>query len=193
MAAKYESSGNAGTIARTKGDLGGASYGIYQFTTNQGSAKGFVQYLKNADPAAYKTLAAHPVGSTSFDAAWKQVAASNKNFARAQHDYAKQTFYDPIAKSVLKSTGLDVNKRSPAVQAALWSTSVQHGQGGAARVIKNAGITANMSDAEILRRLYTERGANSGAKYFKSSPRNIQLAVADRFKRELQDALGMLR
>ncbi|MEN1985869.1 hypothetical protein [Paenibacillus hubeiensis] len=192
LASKYESSGNAGTVARTKGDHGGASYGIYQFTANQGSAKGFVQYLKNVDPSAYKTLVSHPVGSSGFDVAWKQVAASNKNFSQYQHNYAKQVFYDPTAKSVLKNTGLDVNKRSSAVQAALWSTAVQHGQGGALRVIKNAGITPMMSDQEILRRLYAERGANNGAKYFKSSSKKIQAAVADRFKRELQDALSML-
>ncbi|MDK8193780.1 hypothetical protein QP794_27230 [Paenibacillus sp. UMB7766-LJ446] len=192
MSSKYESSGNTGTVARTSGDIGGASYGIYQFTTNQGSAKGFVQSLKNTDPSAYKTLVSHPVGSLAFDNAWKQVAATNKNFGQYQHDYAKKVFYDPVAKSVLKSTGLDVNKRSPAVQAALWSTSVQHGAGGAAKVVKNAGITPMMSDKQILERLYAERGANNGAKYFKSSPAKVQSSVANRFKKELQDALNML-
>lgn len=149
--------------------------------------------LKNIDPAAYKTLSANPVGSRAFDAAWKQVAATNKNFAQYQQDFAKKSYYDPAAQSVLKNTGLDVNKRSQAVQAAIWSTSVQHGSGSVQRIIKAAGITPSMTDEQILRRIYTERGANNGAKYFKSSPKNIQVAVANRFKNELQDALNMLR
>ncbi|MGR6546260.1 VgrG-related protein [Paenibacillus tundrae] len=192
LAAKYESSGNPGTVARTKGDLGGASYGKYQFTTNSGSAKSFVNSLKSVDPSAYKTLSANPVGSAAFDNAWKQVAATNKNFEKYQHDFAKKTYYDTAAASVLKNTGLDVNKRSSAVQAAIWSTSVQHGSGSVQRIIKAAGITPNMTDEQILRRIYAERGANNGAKYFKSSPKNIQISVANRFKKELQDALNML-
>ena len=36
LSAKYESNGSAGTIANTKGDIGGASYGTYQLTTSVG-------------------------------------------------------------------------------------------------------------------------------------------------------------
>ncbi len=190
LSSAYE--GSVGTIARTKGDIGGASYGKYQFTQNSGSAKGFVQSLKNTDPAAYKKLAAHPVGTSGFDAAWKQVAASNKNFGSYQEAYARKQYYETAAKSVLKNNGLDVNKRSKAVQEAIWSTSVQHGSGSVTRIVKAAGITPSMSDTEILKRLYAERGANNGAKYFKSSPKNIQVSVANRFKKELQDALKMV-
>ena len=190
LSSSYE--GSVGTVARTKGDIGGASYGKYQFTTNSGSAKGFVSSLKNTDPAAYKKLAAHPVGSFGFDAAWKQVAASNKNFGKYQEDYARNQYYAPAAKSVLTKTGLDVNKRSVAVQEAIWSTAVQHGSGSVAKIVKAAGITPAMNDTEILKRLYAERGANGGAKYFKSSPKNIQVSVANRFKSELKDALKLV-
>jgi hypothetical protein len=192
LSRKYESGGDPGRIARNAGDIGGASYGTYQLTTSSGSAKAFVQSLKNTAPDAYKKLVAHPVGSKAFDAAWKQVAATNKNFGDLQHSYAKSIYYDNAAKSILKNTGLDVNKRSKAVQDAIWSTAVQHGSGGVQKVVKGAGITPAMSDTEILKRIYAERGANNGMKYFKSSSASIRQGVVNRFKNELQDALKMV-
>lgn len=78
------------------------------------------------------------------------------------------------------------------MQNAVWSTAVQHGQSGANKVIKNAGINPNMSDAEIIRRIYTERAANNGKKYFPSSSTKIQQSVVRRFQSELKDAYKLL-
>ncbi|OMF00299.1 hypothetical protein BK124_11630 [Paenibacillus amylolyticus] len=161
-------------------------------TTNSGSAKAFVQSLKNIDSSAYKVLSQYTVGSAGFDAAWKQVASSNKNFGTYQHNFIQQKYYEPAAKSVLKNNGLDVNKRSTAVKDAIWSTAVQHGTGSVSKLVKAAGITPAMTDAEILRRLYAERGAGNGSKYFGGNSKAIQVSVAKRFKSELQDALNML-
>lgn len=83
-------------------------------------------------------------------------------------------------------------ERSPAIQDVLWSTSVQHGSGGAANIFKNAGITDNMTDAEIIVRIYRERAANDGKKYFPSSSDAVRKSVVNRFKSELADALKML-
>lgn len=101
--------------------------------------------------------------------------------------------YVPAVKSVEKSTGLNVAGRSSALQDVLWSTSVQHGPGGAAKIFKNAGITSSMTDAQIIQRIYAERGDNNGNKYFSSSSADVRKSVVNRFKSEMVDALKMLK
>lgn len=157
-----------------------------------GSPKKFVEYLKNVDSSAYKALSGKTPGSASFDAAWKQLASSNKNFAQYQHNFVQRKYYDPAVKSVMKNVGLDISKRSPAVQDAIWSAAVQHGSGSVSKIVKAAGITSMTSDAEILKRIYAERGAKNGQKYFPSSSSKVRASVVKRFKNELNDALKML-
>lgn len=192
MSSKYESGGNAGSIARTKGDIGGASYGTYQLTTASGSAKSFVDSLKNVDKAAYIKLVGKTPGTAAFDAAWKSVAAGNPNFGTYQHDYIQQKYFDPAVSSVKKTIGLDVTKRSQAVQDAIWSTAVQHGSGSVSKILKNAGVNTIMNDAEIIRRIYAERAAGNGSKYFSSSSTAVRNSVVKRFGSEMKDALNML-
>jgi hypothetical protein len=150
-------------------------------------------YLKSANPSMYQALARSSPGSSSFNATWKALAKNyGKQFDSVQHNFIKGSHYDPAANKIRKSTGLDVNRYSSALQNVLWSTSVQHGSGGASKIFKSAGIRAGMSEAEIIRRVYAERAANGGTKYFSRSSPSIRRAVVNRFSRELQDALRML-
>lgn len=151
-----------------------------------------MESLKNTDKAAYSKLAGKVPGTAAFDAAWKSVAASNSNFGKHQHNFIQQKYYDPAVSSVRKTIGLDVTKRSQAVQDAIWSTSVQHGSGSVAKILKNAGISPMTSDAEIIKRIYTERAAGNGTKYFPSSSTAVRNSVVKRFGNEMKDALNML-
>ena len=47
LSAKYESNGNSACVANNAGDLGGISYGKYQFASKIGSVDKFVDWLKN--------------------------------------------------------------------------------------------------------------------------------------------------
>ncbi|MGF6951862.1 uncharacterized protein YidB (DUF937 family) [Neobacillus sp. B4I6] len=194
LSSKYESGGaGAGTIGRNSGDWGGASYGTYQIATNTGTMKTFMKYLKSANPSMYQALARSSPGSSSFDQTWKALAKNyGKEFNNVQHGFIKKSHYDPAASKVLKSTGIDVNRYSSALQNVLWSVSVQHGSGGASKVFRNAGIRKGMSEAEIIKRVYAERMANGGRKYFSRSSPSIRNSVVRRFKNELRDALNML-
>lgn len=151
-----------------------------------------MDYLKKVDSSAYKALSGKSPGSAAFDTAWKQLASGNKNFAQYQHDFTKQQYYDPAVKSVYKEVGLDVERRPQAVKDAIWSTAVQHGVGSVSKILKAAGVSPMMSDAEIIKRLYAERGANNGMKYFSKSSSNVRNSVVNRFKNEQKDALSML-
>jgi len=192
LAKKYESSGNPSTIARNPGDIGGASYGTYQIT--QGTMPGFLSYLKSSGNPLANVFNGVKIASNAFDAAWRNAAAQNGGQALkdAEEGFIKQSHYDPAAKSIAKATGVDVNKRSNALQQVLYSVSVQHGPGGAKNVFKGAGINNKMTDEQIIRAVYRERSANNGMKYFKSSSPSIRAGVLGRFKKEEQDAISLL-
>jgi hypothetical protein len=92
--------------------------------------------------------------------------------------------------------GLDVAGRSKVVNDVLWSTAVQHGTGGAVRIFATAAAdNADVSDEELVRRVYTERGrTDSSGKlvHFGECSLAVQKGVARRFVSELSDALAEL-
>jgi uncharacterized Zn-binding protein involved in type VI secretion len=91
--------------------------------------------------------------------------------------------------------GLDFSQRSAALRDVLWSTAVQHGGGGATNVFRRAlaGVDgATVSDQEVIRRVYAERGAEGGQKYFSHSTPEVRAAVTRRLANESRDAQEML-
>jgi hypothetical protein len=88
------------------------------------------------------------------------------------------------------------------VQNVVWSTAIQHGQGGARNIFQRAlaaiGFPPNEvsltepTDAAIVRAVYSERRANNGSKYFRSSTGAVRTSVVNRFHNEEADALRSL-
>jgi len=188
--------GDPGGITNSAGDHGGKSYGTPQFSLNMGSLASFVDSLKTRKPEYYEKLSAHKLGSSGFDQAWKELAKNNKEeFDQIQNDTIVQGSYAQGIAKIKSRTGLDVNSRSKTIQSVAYSTVVQHGAGGAGTVWANAlGSNAgSMDDATIINKVYDERGAGNGSKYFPSSSGAIQRGVAKRFQREKQNALKMLQ
>ncbi len=194
LAAKYESSGSIGTIANNPGDIGGASYGKYQIATNTGTMSSYLSYLKSNFPDQYRSLtSAGKPGSSAFNSAWKSLASKDPSgFEQSQEQFIKESHYEPARANVIKGTGVDFSKRSIALQNVLFSVATQHGTGGAGKLIKRAGITPGMSDTEIINRIYNERSADNGMRYFSGSSPAVRNSVVNRFKQERQDALNML-
>lgn len=151
----------------------------------------FLSFLKSYNPGFYNGLAIHKVGSTNFDNAWKNLAKGQAAaFQEAQHAFIKQSHYDPAASKLQASTGINANSRSLALQNVIWSIGVQHGSGGANNIFRAAGINNNMSDRQIIEKLYAERMKVN--KYFSRSSQSIRNSVYKRFQQELKDALAML-
>ena len=83
-----------------------------------------------------------------------------------------------------------------------FSTAIQHGNGGASSVFRNAlkglgypsnEITAtNPTDAALIRAVYAERRSENGARYFKKSTQSVRNSVVNRFHNEEADALKSL-
>jgi hypothetical protein len=97
---------------------------------------------------------------------------------------------------------VDLNSRSSALQNAVWSTSVQHGQSGGQQIIDKAlsgklkdGSAAGMSDRDMINAIYDERGRKDekgGLVHFPNSDAKNQEGVAKRYEKERQDALDSL-
>lgn len=153
----------------------------------------FLSWVKKSNPNVAAKLNGKSPGSTAFNTAWKGLASSDPNgFAKVQHDFIKHSHYDPVVAKA-KELGLNLSGRTMALQNAIWSTSVQHGVGGATSVLRAAiNGNPNVSDAELIKRIYGERSANNGMKYFGKSSPSIRQSVVSRFQRELSDALNML-
>jgi hypothetical protein len=192
LSAKYESSGEPGTIADNQGDWGGKSYGLYQLAVNMGSMDSFLMWLKGADVKIYNRLISARIKDggygVNFDSEWKSIAREQReHFANLQHSYIKISYYDPVVDHFKGK--IDFNKRSKALQNTIWSTSVQHGVGGAINIISKQNLKG--TDREIIVGIYNER-MKVGIYFANSSP-SIRAGVYKRFEQELQEALAMLQ
>ena len=182
-------SGSAGpyAVSSGQGDPGGVSYGSYQFASNRGTVEPFVQTLP---PEIQSNFDGLTPGTPEYSAAWR--ASVNQMGADEFHNYekayVKANYYDVAANNINRSTGINANERSAGVQDMIWSMSVQHGTSGADRIMKNAGVTNDMSDEEIINRCYKER--SNVDKYFKSSSPGVKNSVTQRFQAEHRMALA---
>lgn len=175
------------TISTGRGDAGGASYGRYQLSSKTGALDEFISQYGYA-----KDFEGLTPGSAEFNKKWTELSASAK-FQVAERDYAKKTYYDTAASGLAKS-GMDLSKRSRAVQEAIFSTSVQYGASGSQKVFKEAlkGLDlSKLSDEDLIKALqaYKESTVSS---WFRSSSESMQKGVASRAKREEAKLLKML-
>lgn len=191
ISAKYEVGGKKGdSISHTKGDYGGASYGIPQFSATTGSAKAFVNSLKGTPYEQYFKNAGAP-GSKGFDEAWKAAYKLNPDdFTKKQQQYAYEKFASPFINRVKKEKGVDLNS-TRALQELAFSTSVQFG-GGSLGVRALGDINSGMSEKDIINTSFATKRNNVGS-FFKSSSKQIQNSLKNnRFKTEEQDTLALL-
>ena len=192
---KYESgSRGADTISTGRGDRGGKSYGLHQFSLNAGAVKEYLRASKYG-----KEFNGLTPGSAEFDAKWKQVA-KDPGFGEDQTAYVKKRYYEP-AMAGLARNGFDLYKRGRAVHDAVWSTATQFGLGGPNMV---RGIipmfmaafrgkdVAKMSDAEIVSTLQQYKIDNN-EKLFASSNDRVRLGTLVRAKKERAALLKLAR
>ncbi|MCB1096095.1 MAG: LEPR-XLL domain-containing protein [Verrucomicrobiae bacterium] len=185
LSEKYESKG-VGTVSWGTGDPGGKSYGSWQLAGKLGNPEAFLNSTQGApflaefgDITPINNVFRSSLGSGTnadgstwdFVAAWKRVAGAQPvAFNDAQHAYIEATHYDPLVEYAL-SLGIDINARGRVLQDVFWSTAVQHGvastPNGKGEIILNRAFAGQieisaMSDDEIIRRIYAERGRTTG-------------------------------
>jgi len=161
-----------GTVSTGRGDHGGVSYGTYQFATNVGGASEYV--ARSAYGARFTGL---EPGTPAFSERWREVAAADpQGFAKDQHDFIQAKYYD-VQLGRLKDVRIDLSGRGPAVQDALWSTSVQYR--GLTRSVFRKGLEeahgkdyrlSDLTDEQIVRAVQDYKHAKVH-RHFESSPR----------------------
>lgn len=218
LARKYESNGDPACVANNPGDLGGISYGLYQFASNVGSVDQFVDWLcEYKDPALAnygKVLARYETNSKSFIDQWIELGTIDPgHFGELQDEYIIEKYFNIAAKK-LAAKYFDVNKHSNAIKAVILSRAVQNGPSGCAKLFSIAGEKlgySNLSyvddkffDDKIITVIYdyliTECDlASPGSDGIWRSPddfchgsKYIIDALRSRFVREKEDALNLL-
>lgn len=188
LSAKYESGNRGpGTVSSGKGDPGGVSYGTYQLASALGNADRFVQKYF---PAEFHGLQG---GTPEFSEAWKAVVAKDPEaFHRCEHEFIKQTHYDPQVAVIEKATGIEVYKRSVAFRDVVWSCAVHHGP--RSKIIATT-FRPEITDAEWIKAVYEERGRkdeHGKLVYFQRVSDALIPSLLNRFRNEAIDALRML-
>ena len=203
---KESGKGGAGTIndynGGASGDLGGASYGTYQFasylppTMKNGTAREssknspVLQFINNSK---FKDKFAGLVPATAaFDNKWKEVAAANKkDFEKDQHDYIERNYYE-VAVSNIRRVGIDLSKYGPAVHDLIWSTAVQLGPENTAAFRETLVGKSQLTDKDIVL-LVSEWKIKNVDVLFKSSSQDIKNGVRKRYESEKTILLGLIR
>lgn len=150
-------------------DPGGASYGSYQFASylpteiTAGAKKGQLREKRRPSPveqyisqSRFKAKFVGLVPATpAFDAMWKNLASSYAaEFGDEQHEYVKKVYYDPVIAK-LKARGINLTDNGPAVQDAIWSTSVQYWHGRCIALVVDAiGAAKAVSDTDFVKQVY---------------------------------------
>ncbi len=177
VSAQYESNGDPGLISGGDGDLGGASYGAYQFASAYNIPHTFAKWCVSSgtDKTVGNTLLTayekdgNKLGA-NFNTAWKKIAADDKQgFLNLQRLYVKAKYYDPAVTALKTHFNLDVSLYGIAFKNAVWSRTLQHGLGSyenengflgiVKQVAKNtSGGLASLSEESIITAIYEESG-----------------------------------
>jgi hypothetical protein len=197
LSAQFESGDNGPEVIGYD-DKGGTSYGTYQISSRAGTMHSFLDYLSDKAPnIAQQLKAAGPANTGSrsgkMPVAWQRITAQDPSrFSKLQNDFIEQTHYLPALQEITEKTGLDVSKGPRALQEVLWSTAVQHGPKGAAKIFsraversqtKNGGVQMS----QLISSVYSMRAGQFG-----SSSSDVRSAVQSRFSEEKNLALAML-
>lgn len=197
LSARFES-GSDGIEAIGYDRVGGTSYGKYQLSSKAGTMDRFLSFLKDHEPQwASRLRHAGPADTGSSDGrmprVWRQIAREDpERFEALQHDFVRNEHYLPARDKILGATGVDIDAGPEALREVLWSTSVQHGASGAARIFNKViaevlDKSGNAEDRHIIDKVYADR-----QKQFASSTDAVRRSVRDRLREERSLALAML-
>ncbi len=198
LSSQFES-GKDGIAAIGYDRVGGTSYGKYQIASRVGSMDKFLTFLDTAAPDMAEKLRASGPANTGgrkgdMPNTWRKLAEDEPDrFEALQDKFIYESHYKPALAAISEQTPMNEDKISSVMQEVLWSTAVQHGPNGAARIFTRA--TAKAGDHEdenydqrVINNIYAIRSTQ-----FSSSTEAVQNAVRNRMNQEKNLALNMLR
>lgn len=192
VSATWESGGK-GSEAIGWDKKGGTSYGKYQIAAKTGTMDQFLKFAEQqgrGDVAA-KLRAAGPAetgkAGGAMAQAWQQMAKSGE-LGDLEHQFIKATHFDPAMAKIKDPELKKQLTENRALQEMMWSTSVQHGAGGAAGIL-NKVYKPGMSQEELIKATYAERSTKFGG----SEPGVRESVIKKRFPQEQASLLAMLK
>ncbi len=198
LSSKFES-GKDGIAAIGYDRVGGTSYGKYQIASRVGSMDRFLNFLDTAAPDMAEKLRDAGSANTggrkgAMPEVWRELAATEPDrFEALQDKFIYESHYKPALAAISKQTSMDENKISSVMQEVLWSTAVQHGPSGAAKIFTRATASAGNHEDENFDKRMINNVYDIRASQFGSSTEAVQSAVRNRMNEEKNLALNMLR
>lgn len=177
LSAKFES-GTQGSAAVNPNDNGkGASFGKYQINEGTGTFGEFLKYCiekggKNGQLVAAKLMSTS--GKKRIEQ-WK-ILAKQGLIQKLEHGFIEENKYKRALRLIKDPELQSLIEQSNTLKDVLWSTAVQHGEGGASNIF-NAVYKPGMSIEALVRAIYAARS--------KKAP-----SVKSRFNEELSLALS---
>ena len=215
LARKYESNGDPACVSSGVGDLGGISYGLYQFSSKVGVVDKFVEWLCQYPDDALanygRVLAKYKVNSDDFINQWDELGTVDPgNFGKLQDEYVQSIFYDQSAVKFAKE-GFNIDKHTNALKAVVFARAVQNGVTGCVKLFKQACTYPNLTyvddayfDGDLIGAVYDflisecdsalpdEKGVWRSNLDFCHGSKSVINALRNRFISERADALAML-
>lgn len=168
---------------------GGTSYGKFQLSSREGSIDRFMSWLDDRGHAeAASALRASGDANTggktgAMPEAWKKLVADGAITDAMQEQFIKETHVAPAMRGQRADFAAAV-EADPRLAAAVFSTAVQHGPGGAQKLMARAWDGSDGDAVTFIKSLYEDR-----KKQLASSPPEVQKAVAERLDREMNALL----
>ena len=170
---------------------GGTSYGAFQIASKPGTIDMFLGWLKeNGLTGAADFLKAAGPANTGGQSggmvdAWKTLVEESILTYDVQRKFIEDTHIKPVLDH-LSPEQRQLIQNDAGLTTALYSTAVQHGSGGAQKLIASALQTGGESREEIINSLYGNRTTQFG-----SSTPETQAAIKVRLDKERQEVLAM--
>lgn len=205
IAARFES-GEKGIAAIGYDKTGGTSYGKFQISSRAGTMGRFLNYLDERAPElAGRLRGAGPANTGSaqgrMPGEWGKIAQEQpERFEKLQTEFIKKDHYQPAREKILEQTGVDIEASKPALREALFSTAVQHGATGAARIFNQAidkflgkaGQVSQSAGAKGFEQALVSEVYAKRQNQFGGSTESVRASVRGRLKQEKELVLAML-
>ncbi len=197
LSKKFES-GRDGMAAIGYDRTGGTSYGSYQIASKVGSMENFLKMAEREDPEIAKMLRdAGPANTGSrrggMPDMWRKLANEEPERLEAlQKQFIHETHYMPALKKIEANTNIDTANLSKATQEVLFSTAVQHGPSGAARIFGRAAARSGDVEGENFEKNLIAKVYDIRSTQFGNSTAAVQASVRNRMVEEKGLALAML-
>jgi len=147
-------------------DPGGLSYGPFQLSANRGGMEDFLNYLQKQSVESkgfYDLLTqaggltAAKSGKLAFVDKFMELTQQDPQFVEYQFESINQSAIKNRVITMLETIGVEFNNLSSEEKEAIYSTTVQHGAGGAKRAIKFASGDLGQNAEQAIISLYEWR------------------------------------